>query len=165
MNMSSNIKTLDRDIKTTISMMGGAVAKKDAQNLECIFTVICNIVKKPESVDESLEISKLLSETIAQQPNEKHALRLKILLNLYNMLENSYRRFLVYMKALEEQKSSAKENFKFLTKFLATFSGEDADRMDEAKEQAAYTIIEFVKASDMFHVYIEFYSGTNIMLS
>nr|GEX37894.1 hypothetical protein [Tanacetum cinerariifolium] len=31
MTMSSNIKTLGRDIKTMISMMGGAVAKKDIQ--------------------------------------------------------------------------------------------------------------------------------------
>ncbi|PWA72248.1 Proteasome component (PCI) domain-containing protein [Artemisia annua] len=169
-------------------------SKANDKDLECIFTVICDLVKKPESVDESLEIAKLLSEKIAQQPNEKPALRLKILVNLYNMMENSYGRFLVYLKALEvaangkvtehitpsfkkintllkewnlglqdqrklylaisnilkEQKSSANENFKILTKYLATFSGEDADGMDEGKEQAAYTIIEFVKASDMF---------------
>ena len=31
-NMLSNIKKLSRDIKTTISMMGGAVAKKDTRS-------------------------------------------------------------------------------------------------------------------------------------
>nr|XP_043635282.1 eukaryotic translation initiation factor 3 subunit M-like isoform X2 [Erigeron canadensis] len=165
--------------------------KASEKDLECIFTIICSLVKKPESLDESLEIAK-----IAQQPNEKPALRLKILFNLYNMLENPYGRFLVYMKALEvadngkvtehiissfkkidtllkewniglqdqrelflaisnilkELKSSAKENFKFLTKYLATFSGEATHDMDEAKEKATYTIIEFVKAPDMFQV-------------
>lgn len=47
-------------------------------DLECIFTVICNLVKKPESLDESLEIAKILSTKIAQQPSEKPALRLKM---------------------------------------------------------------------------------------
>ncbi|KVH48448.1 eukaryotic translation initiation factor 3 subunit M-like [Cynara cardunculus var. scolymus] len=169
-------------------------SKASEKDLECIFTVICNLVKKPESLDESLEMAKLLSTKIAQQPHEKPALRLKILFNLYNMLENPYGRFIVYMKALDvaangkgmehivpsfkkmdtllkewnlglkdqrelflaisnilkEHKSSAKENIKFLTKYLATFSGEDAHTMEEAKEEAAYTIIEFVKAPDMF---------------
>lgn len=169
-------------------------SKASEKDLECIFTVICNLVKKPESLDESLEMAKLLSTKIAQQPHEKPALRLKILFNLYNMLENPYGRFIVYMKALDvaangkvmehivpsfkkidtllkewnlglkdqrelflaisnilkEHKSSAKENLKFLTKYLATFSGEEAHAMDEAKEEAAYTIIEFVKAPDMF---------------
>ncbi|CAH1443552.1 unnamed protein product [Lactuca virosa] len=145
-------------------------SKASEKDLECIFTVICNLVKKPESLDESLEISKLISTKIAQQPNEKPSLRLKILFNLYNMLENPYGRFLVYMKALEvaangkdqrqlflaisnilkEHKSSTKENLKFLTTYLATFSGDDAHDINEAKEEAAYTIIEFVKAPDMF---------------
>ncbi|KAI3722487.1 hypothetical protein L2E82_33526 [Cichorium intybus] len=169
-------------------------SKASEKDLECIFTVICNLVKKPESLDESLEISKLLSTKIAQQPNEKPALKLKILFNLYNMLENPYGRFLVYMKALnvaangkvtehiipsfkkidtllkewnlelqdqrqlflaisnilKEHKSSTKETYKFLTKYLATFSGEDSHVINEAKEEAAFTIIEFVKAPDMF---------------
>lgn len=48
--------------------------------------------------------------------------------------------------------SSGKESFKFLTKYLATFSGEDAHTMSEAKEEAVRTIVEFVKAPDMFQV-------------
>lgn len=48
--------------------------------------------------------------------------------------------------------SSSKDSFKFLTKYLATFSGEDAYTMGEAKEEAVRTIIEFVKAPDMFQV-------------
>ncbi|KAI3503231.1 hypothetical protein L1887_31670 [Cichorium endivia] len=168
--------------------------KASDKDLECIFTIICNLVKKPESLDEMLEMAKLLSTKLAQQPNEKPAIRLKILFNLYNLLENPYSRFYVYMNALKlamdgkviehiipsfkkidsflkewnlglqdqrelfltisnilkEHKSSPKETFKFLTKYLATFSGEDANSMEEAKEEAAYTIIEFVKAPDMF---------------
>lgn len=47
-------------------------------DLECIFTVICNVVTKTESPDEALEISKLISAKITQQPNDKPALRLKM---------------------------------------------------------------------------------------
>ena len=48
--------------------------------------------------------------------------------------------------------SSGKDSFKFLTKYLATFSGEDSYTMSEAKEEAVRTIIEFVKAPDMIQV-------------
>ncbi|KAJ0798386.1 putative proteasome component (PCI) domain, winged helix DNA-binding domain superfamily [Helianthus annuus] len=163
-------------------------------DLESIFTIICNLVKKPESLDELLEMAKLLSTKIAQQPNDKPALRLKILFNLYNLLENPYSRFIVYKNALKlakegkviehifpsfrkidsllkewdlgvqdqrelflaisnifkEHKSSPKETLKFLTKYLAAFSGEDSHVLEEAKEEAARAIIEFVKAPDVF---------------
>ncbi|KAJ9173178.1 hypothetical protein P3X46_016341 [Hevea brasiliensis] len=169
-------------------------SKVSEKDLECIFTVICNLVSKSESPDEQLEMAKLLCGKIIQQPTDKPALRLKILFNLYNLLENTYSRFYVYMKVLNlaasgkvtehvipsfkkidsflkewnlevkdqrdlflgisnvlrESKSSGKDSFKFLTKYLATFSGEDAYAMGEAKEEAVRTIIEFVKAPDMF---------------
>lgn len=48
--------------------------------------------------------------------------------------------------------SSAKDCFKFLTKYLATFSGEDANVMSDAKEEAVRAIIDFVKAPDVFQV-------------
>lgn len=48
--------------------------------------------------------------------------------------------------------SSVKDSFKFLTKYLATFSGEDAYKMSEAKEEAVHAIVDFVKAPDMFQV-------------
>ncbi|KAG5535197.1 hypothetical protein RHGRI_023100 [Rhododendron griersonianum] len=178
---------------TSADVIFSKVSDKD---LECIFTVICNLVRKPESLDESLEMAQLISTKITQQPNEKPALRLKIMFNLYNLLENPYSRFFVYMKALDlalaangkitehiipsfkkldnllgewnigiqdqrklfltisnilkESKSSGKDSFKFLTKYLATFSGEDAHTIGEAKEEAVHSIVEFVKASDMF---------------
>ena len=47
-------------------------------DLECIFTVICNIVTKSQSADEALEMAKLISGKITQQPNDKPALRLKM---------------------------------------------------------------------------------------
>ncbi|KAH9740395.1 eukaryotic translation initiation factor 3 subunit M [Citrus sinensis] len=105
---------------TSADLMFSKVSDKD---LECIFTVICNLVTKPESLDEVHEMTKLISGKIIQQPNDKPAMRLKI---------------------------SSKDSFKFLTKYLATFSGEDAHTMDEAKEEAVRTIIEFVKSPDMF---------------
>lgn len=49
--------------------------------------------------------------------------------------------------------SSANDYFKFLTKYLATFSGEDAYILSEAKEEAARAIVEFVKAPNMFRVF------------
>ncbi|GJX61394.1 putative ribonuclease H-like domain-containing protein [Tanacetum coccineum] len=60
--------------------------------------------------------------------------------------------FLAIANVLKEHKSTPKETLKFLTKYLATFSGEDANVMEEAKEEAVYTIIEFVKSPDMFQV-------------
>lgn len=47
-------------------------------DLECIFTVICNVVTKSENPDEILEMAKLISTKVAQQPNDKPALRLKM---------------------------------------------------------------------------------------
>ncbi|XAR71306.1 hypothetical protein NMG60_11028507 [Bertholletia excelsa] len=176
---------------TSADVIFSKVSEKD---LECIFTIICDLVTKTESLDDSLEMAKLISTKISQQPNDKPGLRLKIMFNLYNLLENPYSRFFVYMKALElavngkvtdyvvpsfkkidtflkewdigiqdqrklfltvanilkESKSSAKDSFKFLTKYLATFSDEDANSIGESKEEAVRTIVEFVKAPDMF---------------
>ncbi|XP_030482877.2 uncharacterized protein LOC115699547 [Cannabis sativa] len=170
------------------------VSKVSEKDFECIYTVICNIVTKAQSVDEAHEMAELISTKIAQQPNDKSALRLKILFNLYNLLENPFSQYHVYMKALllaiggkvtenvvpsfkkidsflkewnvgiveernlflaisnvlKENKSSAKDTFKFLTKYLETFSAEDSHTLSEAKEQAVQTIVEFVKAPDMF---------------
>ncbi|KAK4776794.1 hypothetical protein SAY86_005482 [Trapa natans] len=176
---------------TSADLIFSKVSEKD---LECIFTVICNLVTKSENLDEILEIAKLISAKVAQQPNDKPALRLKILFNLYNLLTIPYGRFSVYMQALnlavngkvaehivpsfkkidgflkewnlnlneqrdlflamsnvaKECKGSAKDSFKFLIKYLATFSGEDAATMSEAKEQSVKAIIDFLKAPDVF---------------
>ncbi|KAM1824549.1 hypothetical protein ACFX13_024122 [Malus domestica] len=170
------------------------LSKVSEKDLECIFTVICNVVTKSESPDEALEMAKLISSKITQKPTDKPALRLKILFNLYNLLENPYSRFLVYLSALnlaingrvtehvipsfknvesflkewnigisdqrqlfltianvlKAHKNMTKESFKFLTKYLATFSGEDVHTLSEAKEEAIRTIVEFVKAPDMY---------------
>jgi hypothetical protein len=50
--------------------------------------------------------------------------------------------------------SMSKEYFNFLNKYLATFdgSGEDADVIGEAKEEAAAAIVEFVKSADLYQV-------------
>ncbi|XP_016496535.2 uncharacterized protein LOC107815465 isoform X3 [Nicotiana tabacum] len=169
-------------------------SKASEKDLECIFTIICNLVKKAENLDQVHEMAELISSKLSQQPNDKPALRIKLLFNLYNLLENPYSRFFVYMKALnlaingkvtehilpsvkkidsflkewnlgvkdqrelflkisnilKEAKGSAKESFKFLTKYLETFSVEDAYAMNEAKEEALRAIIEFIKAPDMF---------------
>ncbi|KAK9116081.1 hypothetical protein Sjap_015028 [Stephania japonica] len=176
---------------TSADLVFSKVSEKD---LECIYTVICSLVSKSETPDEALEMAKLIATKVSQQPNDKPALRLKILFNLYNLLENPYSRFFVYMKALnlavngkvvehiipsfkridnflkewnigtldqrelflaianilKDNKGSSKDSFNFLTKYLATFSGEDAYVMSEAKEEAVRAIVEFVKAPGMF---------------
>ncbi|RZC60999.1 hypothetical protein C5167_022761 [Papaver somniferum] len=168
--------------------------KLSEKDLECIFTVICNLVTKATSLNEELEMAERISVKICQQPNDKPALRLKILFNLYNLLENPYSKFYVYMKALDlavsgkvtenivpsfkkmdsflkewnigtvdqrklfltisnvlkENKSMSKDSFNFLTKYLATFSSDDANIMSEAKGEAVRAVMEFVKAPDMF---------------
>lgn len=48
--------------------------------------------------------------------------------------------------------SMAKDSLKFLTKYLATFSGEDVAALSEAKEEAVRAVVEFVKVPDMFQV-------------
>ncbi|EOA29510.1 hypothetical protein CARUB_v10013804mg [Capsella rubella] len=176
---------------TSAELVSSKISEKD---LECTYTIICSLVKKVNSPEELLEIVKAISSKVAQQPSDKASLRLKILFNLYNLLDHPYARFQVYMKALtlavdgkvteyivssfkkidnflkewnidikdqrelflaianvlKENKSLVKESLEFLTKYLATFSKEDAQVLDEAKEEAVRAVIEFVKASSIF---------------
>ncbi|CAA0808295.1 Proteasome component (PCI) domain protein [Striga hermonthica] len=169
-------------------------SKASEKDLECVYTVICNLVSKSESLDQVHEMTELISTKVTQQPNDKPALRLKILFNLYNLLDNPYSQFFVYMKALnlatygkvtehvipsfrkidnfmrewnlgvkdrrdlflavsnilKDSKSSAKDSFDFLVKYLETFSGDDVLSVAEAKEEAVRAVIEFVKSPDMF---------------
>ncbi|KAJ0963512.1 hypothetical protein J5N97_028634 [Dioscorea zingiberensis] len=83
---------------TSADLIVPRVAEKD---LECIYTVICSLVTRASSPDEALEMAKLITSKIIQQPNDKPALRLKLLFNLYNLLENPYSKFFVYTKAVD----------------------------------------------------------------
>lgn len=49
-----------------------------ASDLECVYTVICHLVKKPESLDEVHEMAELIATKVTQQPTEKSGLRLKM---------------------------------------------------------------------------------------
>ncbi|XP_010937703.1 uncharacterized protein [Elaeis guineensis] len=82
---------------TSADLIVSRVSEKD---LECIFSVICNLVTRASTPDEELEMAKLISAKVVQHPNDKPVWRLKILFNLYNLLENAHSRFLVYSKAL-----------------------------------------------------------------
>ncbi|XP_020577212.1 eukaryotic translation initiation factor 3 subunit M [Phalaenopsis equestris] len=176
---------------TSADLITSRVSEKD---FECIFTVICTLATRADSPEEALEIAKLISTKIIQQPNDKPALCLKILFNLYNLLEDPYSRFFVYTRALnlaangkvtesiipsfklidsflqewnigkedqrdlflaisnilKDNKSMCKESFAFLSKYLTTFSTEEALAMNGEKEEAVRAIIEFVKSPDMF---------------
>ncbi|XP_047157557.1 eukaryotic translation initiation factor 3 subunit M-like isoform X2 [Vigna umbellata] len=176
---------------TSAELIFSKVSEKD---IESIFTIICNLVTKTANPDEAMEIVKVVTAKILQQPNEKPVVRLKILINLYNLLETPYCQFYVYMKTLnlavdgkvtefiipsfkkiddflkdwkigipeqrelflaisnilKENKSMSKDALKFLTSYLATFLGEDAQVLSEAKEEAAHAIVEFVRAPEIF---------------
>ncbi|KAL0855853.1 hypothetical protein Bca101_061006 [Brassica carinata] len=174
---------------TSAELVSSKISEKD---LECTYTIICSLVKNANSPEDVLELVKAISSKVVQQPSDKASLRLKILFNLYNLLDHPYARFQVYMKVLtlavegkvteyvvpsfkkidnflkewsidtkdqrqlflaianvlRENKSLVKESLNFLTKYLATFSNEDA--LDDAKEEAVRAVIEFVKASNIF---------------
>ncbi|KAG2273246.1 hypothetical protein Bca52824_067801 [Brassica carinata] len=178
---------------TSAELVSSKMSEKD---LECTYTIICSLVKNANSAEDVLEMVKAISSKVVQQPNDKPSLRLKILFNLYNLLDHPYARFQVYMKALtlavegkvteyvvpsfkkidnflkewnidikdqrelflaianvlRENKSLVNDSLKFLTKYLATFSNEDAQVLDEAKEEAVRAVIEFVKASSIFQL-------------
>ncbi|VAH40674.1 unnamed protein product [Triticum turgidum subsp. durum] len=73
----------------------------DKADLECVLTVICNLVTKAGSEDEALEIARLICAKLAHQPGDKPTLRIKVLFSLYNLLPSLSGKALVYRKALE----------------------------------------------------------------
>eukprot|EP00252_Welwitschia_mirabilis_P007638 TRINITY_DN19227_c0_g2_i2.p1 TRINITY_DN19227_c0_g2~~TRINITY_DN19227_c0_g2_i2.p1 ORF type:complete len:411 (+),score=85.75 TRINITY_DN19227_c0_g2_i2:204-1436(+) len=83
---------------TSAKVIFANAAEKD---LECIFTVICNLVTKVESPDEALAMADQIATRVIQEANDKPSLGLKILFNLYNVLDNPYSKFLVYKKVLQ----------------------------------------------------------------
>jgi len=83
---------------TSADLIFANSAEKD---LDCIFTVICYLVTKAGSPDEALAMADQIVTKVTQQPSDKPALRLRILFNLYNMLENPYSKFSVYERALK----------------------------------------------------------------
>ncbi|CAG7879369.1 unnamed protein product [Brassica rapa] len=176
---------------TSADLVSSKISDKD---LECTYTIICSLVKNVSSPEEVLEMVKVIASKVVQQPNDKASLRLKILFNLYNLLDHPNARFQVYMKALElavsgkvaddivpsfkkvdsflkewnidikdqrelflaianvlrENKSLAKESLQFVTRYLATFSNEDAQVLSEAKDEAVRAAIDFIKAPSIF---------------
>jgi translation initiation factor 3 subunit M len=83
---------------TSADLVSAKISEKD---LECTYTIICNLVKNANSPEEVLEMVKAIAAKVIQQPNDKASLRLKILFNLYNLVDHPNARFQVYMKALE----------------------------------------------------------------
>ncbi|KAL0461569.1 UNVERIFIED_CONTAM: Eukaryotic translation initiation factor 3 subunit M [Sesamum latifolium] len=149
-------------------------SKASEKDLECAYTVICNLVNKPESLDQVHEMAELIATKVTQQPNDKPVLRLKMpstwqlaekvteyVVPSFKKMDNFLREwnlgvkdqrdlFLTVANILKDSKSSAKDSFNFLVKYLETFSGGDALTVAEAKEEAVHAVIEFVKAPDMF---------------
>ncbi|XP_009134654.1 eukaryotic translation initiation factor 3 subunit M [Brassica rapa] len=82
---------------TSAELVSSKISEKD---LECTYTIICSLVKNANSAEDVLEMVKAISSKVVQQPSDKASLRLKILFNLYNLVDHPYARFQVYMKAL-----------------------------------------------------------------
>ncbi|CAM6087631.1 unnamed protein product [Calypogeia fissa] len=77
------------------------LANAPEKDLECIFTVICNLVSKVQTPDEALAMADQIGNKLFIQPIDKPTLRLRILFHLYNILGNSYGRFLTFKRALK----------------------------------------------------------------
>ncbi|KAL6653223.1 hypothetical protein ACP70R_012148 [Stipagrostis hirtigluma subsp. patula] len=71
------------------------------KELESILSIICNLVANAGSEDEALQIAELICAKLTQQPDDKPALRLKVLFSLYNLLPSPYGKAFVYKRALE----------------------------------------------------------------
>ncbi|KAL2938671.1 Eukaryotic translation initiation factor 3 subunit M, partial [Bienertia sinuspersici] len=159
--------------------------------VECIYIVICNLVTKSENLDEVLEIVKLVCAKITQQPSKKPALHCLIYttylkmhttvsmlleaLNLassgkvteHNLGVQDQRGLFLFFNILKESKSSGKESFNFLIKYLATISLKDEHAMSEVKAKVANAILEFVKAPDTFQrldAYLDFQATNSTLL-
>ncbi|KAL3690659.1 hypothetical protein R1sor_004310 [Riccia sorocarpa] len=77
------------------------LASAPEKDLECIFTVISNLVNKAHSPDQALEMAIQIEKKLHSVPLDKPALYLKIVFNLYNMLTTPYGRYVIFKKALE----------------------------------------------------------------
>ncbi|CAA0823352.1 Proteasome component (PCI) domain protein [Striga hermonthica] len=146
-------------------------SKASEKDLECVYTVICNLVKKPESLDQVHEMAVLIASKVTQQPNDKPALRLKILFNLYNLLDNPYSQFFVYMKALNLAISGkvtehVLPSFKKIENFLKEWNLGVKDRRDLFL--AVSNILKDSKGSakdsfDFLVKYLETFSGDDVL--
>jgi hypothetical protein len=54
------------------------VLECDGADMECIFTVICNLVSKAQSPDEALAMADQIANKLTAHPIEKPALCLKM---------------------------------------------------------------------------------------
>ncbi|KAK6123481.1 hypothetical protein DH2020_042770 [Rehmannia glutinosa] len=95
-----------------------------SSDLECVYTVIWNLVKKPETLDPWHEMAELMASKVIQHPNDKPLLR--------------------------RSRAIPTMLLAIVVKYLVAFSGEDALVAIETKEEAVNTIIKFIKAPDIF---------------
>lgn len=77
------------------------LANASEKDMECIFTVISNLVSKAQSPDDALAMADQIANKLTVQPIDKPVSRLKILFHLYNVLENPYGRFLIFKRVLK----------------------------------------------------------------
>lgn len=77
------------------------LANASEKDMECIFTVISNLVSKAQSPDDALAMADQIANKLTVQPVDKPVSRLKILFHLYNVLENPYGRFLIFKRVLK----------------------------------------------------------------
>jgi translation initiation factor 3 subunit M len=111
------------------------LANASEKDMECIFTVICNLVSKAQSPDEALAMADQIANKLTAHPIEKPALCLKILFHLYNMLGNPYGRFLIFKRAVKlaiagKVTDLIVPSFKRLDAFLREWHIGESDKRD-----------------------------------
>jgi len=127
------------------------LANTSEKDVECIFTVISNLVSKAQSPDDALAMADQIANKLTVQPIDKPVSRLKILFHLYNVLENPYGRFLIFKRVLKlavigKVTELVVPTFKRMDSFLQEWNVTESDKRDIflsatniLKEQKGYT--------------------------
>jgi len=111
------------------------LANASEKDMECIFTVISNLVSKAQSPDDALAMADQIANKLTAQPIEKPAIRLKILFHLYNVIDHPYGRFLIFKRVIKlavagKVTDLIVPSFKRMDAFLQEWNITETDKRD-----------------------------------
>jgi translation initiation factor 3 subunit M len=124
------------DLVNLLLTSADQVLKKTSEkDMECIFTVISNLVSKAQSPDDALAMADQIANKLTVQPIEKPVSRLKILFHLYNVLEYPYGRFLIFRRVLKlavagKVPELVVPTFKRMDAFIQEWNVAESDKRD-----------------------------------
>ncbi|KAG0625071.1 hypothetical protein M758_2G025500 [Ceratodon purpureus] len=140
------------DLVNLLLTSADQVLKKTSEkDMECIFTVISNLVSKATSPDDALAMADQIANKLTVQPIDKPVSRIKILFHLYNVLENPYGRFLIFKRVLKlavagKVPELIVPTFKRMDSFIQEWNVSESDKRDIflsatniLKDQKGYT--------------------------